>query len=355
MPLSTSSSNQPTARDVIVLLGVCALFCILLELATTVYFSRVSQMEQRRQTEYHDALAMRSLKSRQGASVLLVGNSLLLEGVNFPQLKQEVGSDVDLRRTVIENTSYLDWYYGLRRMFRSGAQPDVVVVMLNPIQLTATSVNGDYSAHFLVDHEDVLKFARDIAADRNTISSLALANFSFFYGTRAEIRTWIVGQLLPAAPHLFQPRATTPRAAVVGAVAGQRMLQLRDLCTQHGADLVVVLPPARQATGVDVILQAAAENAVKLLLPIAPGELPSSDYSDNFHLNSRGAGKFTPALAVGLRRVVSQSGNPGTVMASVSPSSAKRPSHLIAGTNSPTSLAKAIANRQDNLDQGGHP
>jgi hypothetical protein len=68
----------------------------------------------------------------------------------------------------------------------------------------------------------------------------------------------------------------------------------------------VVLPPARLNSGADLILQTAAATGVKALSPIAPGVLPPSDYSDNFHLNSHGAGKFTPALAAGLKQFLWQ-------------------------------------------------
>lgn len=305
MPSSISSSRKPKARDIALLLLVCVLFCALLELGARLHFSRISQMEHRRQVEYQNALTMRSLKDRQAASILIVGNSLLLEGVNFPQLQKDFDPRFELQRTVIENTFYLDWYYALRRMFRLGARPDIVVVMLNPIQLTSPAFDGDYSAHLLVDRRDLLSFARDVEADRNATSSLLLANLSSFYGTRTEIRSWILGHILPGLPQLFHSGAA-PRPTVLPELASQRIAQLREVCEQHGTQLVLVLPPARLSSGVDVVTQAATANRVNLLLPIAPGVLPSSDYSDNFHLNSSGAGKFTPALAAGLRQVLSQ-------------------------------------------------
>jgi hypothetical protein len=305
MPLSISNSRAPSKRHTVLLLLVCALFCAFVEAGAGLYFGRVSQMENRRQTEYLNALTMRSSKDRNGASLLIVGNSLLLHGVNFSQLQQALGTGTELRRMVVENTFYLDWYYGLRHVFKMGAQPDIVVLVLNPIQFASSSINGDYTVHFLVNREDLGDLARDIGAARNQMSSLALANLSSFYGTRAEIRMWLLGKVLPDLSHLFH---SVPAAPTVASrqLTTQRLIQLRDLCAQHGADLVVVLPPARKDSGVSAILQAAAANGVTVLLPIPPGVLPSSDYSDNFHLNSQGAGKFTPALAAGLKQVLSQ-------------------------------------------------
>jgi hypothetical protein len=308
MPLSTSNSKVPAVRHIVLLLCVGVSFYVLLEVVTALYFGTISQLEKRRESEYRDALAVRSLKDRNGTSVLVIGNSLLLEGVNFPELQQAVDPKMQLHRVVVENTSYLDWYYGLRHMFRVGSHPDVVVLVLNPVQFTSSAIHGDYTAHFLVDGQDLVRFAGETGADRNQLSSLALAKLSFFYGTRAELRTWILHKIIPdmsglklafASPKVLREERVT-----------KRLLELRQICTQHGAELVVVLPPALQDSGVNVLLQAATANGIELLSPIAPGVLPPSDYSDNFHLNSRGAGKFTLALAAGLEQVLSQTAGP---------------------------------------------
>lgn len=308
MPLSTSNSKTPTRRDIVLLLAACLMLCVLLELVTAFLFGRVSHVESRRETEYEAATAMRSAKDTHGVSVLVAGNSLLLEGVEFPQLQQDFGPGIELRRVVVENTSYLDWYFGLRRLFRMGSQPNVVVLVLNPIQLASGATNGDYSAHFLVDWHDLLDLAKDTGADRNRMSSLALANLSFFYGTRAEIRTWILGNTMPDLPRLtrfFHSAHTTSEGEAFHEILAQRLIQLRQLCEQHGAALAVVIPPAKEDSGASAVLQAGATSGVKVLIPIEPGKLPASDYADNFHLNALGAEKFTPALAAGLKQILS--------------------------------------------------
>lgn len=310
MPLSISNSKIPSNRHIVVLLTVCALLCASMEEVTSHLFSRMSHIENRREAEFRHALTLRSAKDRRALSVLVVGNSLLLEGVDFPRLQRDAGSGIELSRAVVENTFYLDWYYGLGHMFRLGAQPDAVVVVLNPVQLTSRAIAGDYSAHFLVDRKDVLRVAKDIGADRNRMSSLELANLSSFYGSRAEIRSWILGKFLPDLPsltHLFHPAPTPLSPDAFGEVAAKRLTQLRQLCRQYGVELVVVIPPATTDSGVGTILRTAATCGVRVLVPITAGALPLSDYSDSFHLNSRGAGKFTPALAADLRQVFLES------------------------------------------------
>jgi hypothetical protein len=176
---------------------------------------------------------------------------------------------------------------------------------MNPVQLTSRVVNGDYSVHFLVDGDDLIGYSKDINAGRNAMSSIMLDKVSAFYGSRAQIRTYIVGHILPSVAALLRRDATTPLADEQSAdIAGQRLIQLTQLCARNGAVLVFVLPPATQGVGTEEVLRAAAANDIKMLVPIMPGGLPTSDFSDNFHLNAHGSGQFTPLLASSLREAL---------------------------------------------------
>ncbi len=305
MHLSTSNFKTPSGRHVFLLLLTCALVCALIEAGTAFEFERISRIEHRREKEYQGALEMHS--AEHATSILVAGNSLLLEGVDFPQLQQDVGPEFSLRRLVVEGTFYLDWYYGLRRMFASGARPDVVVLVLNPTQLSSSAIGGDYTTHFLVDKTDLLQFANDAGADRNRMSSMALANISFFYGARAEIRNWILGEILPDLPNLTRSFHSTPKP-LAGTdsqeLAMQRLQRLDRICQEHGAELVFVIPPSNADLGTSALSKAASAIGIRVLIPIAPGLLLPSDYSDRFHLSPNGASKFTPALAAGLRQVL---------------------------------------------------
>lgn len=307
MHLSIFNSKVPTRVHIVLLLTLCAAFCASVELVTGHLFGRVSRIEKRRETEYRDALAVRSARARHKTSVLVAGNSLLLHGVDFPKLQQDIGLETELHRTVFENTSFFDWYYGLQRIFKAGAQPDVTVLVLSPAQLTSDAYNGDYSAHMLVDLRDLMRFAKDTHADRNRISVLALDNLSYFFGSRAEIRTWILGKILPDLPTLtnyfrYQNKGDPPDNDAVQELATQRLKQLRSLCESHGTEFMLVVPPTIQDSGISAVLKAGASQGVPVLIPFSPGVLSSSDYSDEVHLNANGAMKFTRALAESLKQ-----------------------------------------------------
>jgi len=313
----TSNSKLPRKTHIVLLLALCALFCGSVEFVTEHFFGRVSRIEKRRETEYNVAVAVRSAQTQRKISTLVVGNSLLLHGIDFPQLQESVGPELELHRTVFENTYFLDWYYGLQKMFRAGAQPDLTVLVLSPAQLTSSGIDGDYTVHMLVDLRDLISFAQDTHADRNALSVFALDNLSFFFGSRAEVRTWILGKLLPDLPNLtryFRAHYNLPTADEndVLDIADRRLNRLRTLCERYRTGFILVIPPAIGDSGVEAVMRAGVEQGVPVLMPFRPGTLPVEDYSDEVHLNSNGAGKFTFALATDLRKIMRATAHPET-------------------------------------------
>jgi len=81
------------------------------------------------------AVAPNGRDSTVESEILLVGNSLLNEGVDFPQFTADMPTKWRIKRLVIESTTYIEWYYGLGRIFRDGARPDLVCLMLSWEQL----------------------------------------------------------------------------------------------------------------------------------------------------------------------------------------------------------------------------
>ena len=185
---------------------------------------------------------------------------------------------------------YYDWYYGLHRLFIAGSRPDVVALVLSPMQLTSNSFNGDYSVQTLVDGQDLMRFANDTGADRNEKSVMTLEKISYFYGTRAEIRNWLLNKILPDLPVLtahFRFKPTLQDDNNVTEIAGRRLHELRQLCDSYGVEFVLVVPPTPEGSGLGAVMEAAAIQGVPALIPVRA--LPGSDYADSVHLNPAGA------------------------------------------------------------------
>src|SRR5260370_34861242 len=94
-------------------------------------------------------------------SVLLVGNSLLLHGVELDRLQALTSSRMRIYPIFLEATGYYDWLYGLRRLFRQGARPQVVVVGVGVNYFLKGGMRQDYSRMLFLDARGHLAVALD--------------------------------------------------------------------------------------------------------------------------------------------------------------------------------------------------
>ena len=309
MHLSISSfRSRLLKRHILLLLSICLLLCAALELGTRRALPRLSDIGQRIDSESESALDI-----RQGAGqpdpVLIVGNSLLGAGVDAGALDASLRPDHRVVRFVLEDTNYLDWYYGMRKLFRDGARPKTVLVMLTARQLGANGIRGDIFGRVLLDPVDVLKVKSDTGLDNTQAGNLLMASASQFYGFRSEIRKWFLVRLVPDFPTLAASLRPEPPPLPPDDVLERRIQprldRLARLCRFYGAQLIVILPPDNDDRDGAVAVQRAAESTgVPVLIPFGPKELPSAYYSDHFHLNAKGAAVFTQALATVLRNAL---------------------------------------------------
>ena len=288
---------------------------LLVELGARVGFHRASKIQHRFVTEYQQAQAIAT--DRETKHVLLVGNSLLLEGVVFDRLAEALATQHwDARRLVLERTFYHDWYYGLKQLLASGARPDVVVVMLTAKQWIEHDSRGDFSAHYLVNAADVLPLSRELSAHPTKTTNLLLAHYSRFWASRAELRNFWVKFLVPDMNRLVDLFTSTLEAerrplAVEDVVplARVRVARLRDLLDGYGARLVILVPPTLVRTGQGEgwlgLMRAAETLGVPALKPFDSATFGPGVFRDSgFHLNTEGATLYTKLLAHDLERVL---------------------------------------------------
>jgi lysophospholipase L1-like esterase len=302
------------------------------EAAARFGLDRSSKIQRRTVDEYRSARTIGLQPEPAGRHVLVVGNSLLDEGVDFDSLRQALDG-WDARRFVVEQTYYYDWYYGLRRLFAEGARPDVVVLMLSTGQWVSTATRGDYSAQYLFSLTDLPAVARDLHLHPTQATGLFFAGVSKFWAARAEMRNFVLRYALPGIGEVMNQVAPVNRAAFsdtdVESTVGARVEQLKEVVESHGARLVLLVPPLLNAEdGAVGLMQAAERVNVAALRPVVSGSFGPQLYRDSgFHLNAKGASQFTERLAVALRgeleapaarRAESRPGSPAVNFASAS-------------------------------------
>ena len=109
-------------------------------------------------------------------------------------------------------------------------------------------------------------------------------------------------RMIPHLEDLFSvvnQKPAIPEGSEFAATSIPRLRRLRELCEQHGAKLIVLLPPTLSSEkAVSEMVDAGRSAGVDISVPIDPATLSVKYYQrDGMHLNSDGAVLFTSALA----------------------------------------------------------
>jgi hypothetical protein len=298
-------SAPASARAVVVLLALIALFLVAVELFAREGVVWMSKVEAREQREYDAAVAAKPSDGRK--TVLMLGNSLMGEGVRFDDVRAALEPAWDSRKLYIDDTGYYDFFYGMRRLYAQGARYSAILVFLTPRQLVRPGVRGDYFAYRLMSAPDVVKVARDTGLSRTDASNMLFANFSAFYGLRTVIRNVLLGRLLPVLPPLMSlitsGRGAPLTSQEIYSSAIVRLRAYRELASSQNSRIILVMPPQVEPEGVDVT-QLAASQAGITVVTVSPAVTGPSDFRDGFHLNPEGARKYTAALIPAIARAL---------------------------------------------------
>lgn len=311
MPSSTSNSDPRFWNTWIRATAILVvLFLAGVELAARFGFAGTSRIEQRVHSQYRASRALGAAGGSGKRTMLLVGNSLLGASVE-PEAVENVVENWNIQLFEVENTSYLDWYFGLRRLFAEGSRPDVVAVMLTPTQTVLSSVRGGYFAQYMMDLEDIVDVSQALDLHPTDASAMALSNLSYFYGVRAEIRNVLLGRAMPGfqsvAAMMTQGAAIRSDVRETYLISRTRMQEIEKLVHDNGARLVWILPTLiKSSKGETEFLRAAEEVQIPVLIPIPSGSLPEESFSDGFHLAPAGARQYTAALIPLLQNYLSQ-------------------------------------------------
>ena len=302
MPSSISGSKSKAITYAKALAAICGVLILVFEIASVYLLNHWSPTYARISRQYDEALKIRPAGAGEPASVLMVGNSLLLHGVEVNRLQELTSSRMRVYPVFLEATGYYDWLYALHGLFLRGARPQVVVVGVGVNYFLENGVRQDYAPMLFFNARDTLAVASDLQLDRTATSSLLLAHSSTFWDTRSAIRMQVLNRMVPHLEDLFSlvnQKPTVPEGREFAEITIPRLQRLRELCEANGAKLILLVPPTLASENAVSQMAAAAQAAgVDVLVPIDPAALSAKFYQpDGMHLNRDGAVLFTSALA----------------------------------------------------------
>jgi hypothetical protein len=286
---------------IVALCAALALILLALELSSPRILNRFSRIDRRIESETAAANMLRPLTPDGRPTVLLVGNSLLLEGVQLEVLQNDLSSQYAVSRLAIEQTHYLDWYFGLRRLLEQGSRPSVIILTLATDQIASRFTLGEAFAHRQMSARDFPLAVRKAALNKTDASSYFFAHWSNWLADKGFLRQDILILMIPNFRELgariadHGPHVSDP--AVLVGTARQRLPELHDLAQSYGVRIVVLVPPTlRQDHSLEI-----HDLGVQMGLPVwvlsPPGEFSRDLFRDGFHLNEQGSKIFTTRLA----------------------------------------------------------
>jgi hypothetical protein len=302
MPSSIFASRAKAVTYAKRLVAICAALTIVFELSSVYLLKHHSPTYARISKQYNEARAIRPNGAGEPPSVLMVGNSLLLHGVELDRLNALTASQMRVYPIFLEATGYYDWRYALQGLFRQGARPQVVVLGVGVNYFLTNAVRQDYAPMLFFNARDTLAAASDLHLDRTATSNLLLSHESVFWDTRSPIRMQILNRMIPHLEGLFSlvnQKPVIPEGAEFTEISIPRLRSLREICEAHGAKLILLVPPTISSeNAVNRMAEAARAAGVEVSVPIDPATLSAKYYQpDGMHLNSDGAVLFTSALA----------------------------------------------------------
>jgi hypothetical protein len=299
------STGMSARTGIICLLAGLFVLFLCLEWGSPVILAHLSNTERRITGEMRPAQALQPATQDGRPTMLLVGNSLLLEGVQLDSLRDSLASQYAVSRLGIEQTHYLDWYFGIRRLLAEGSRPSMIVLTLATDQLASALSLGESFAHRQMSARDLPLVVRESKLDRTTASSYLFAHWSNWLGDKGFIRQCVMILLVPRFRQLagriadHDPRVSDP--ALLVERARQRLPELHQLTEQYGVRIVLLIPPTLHEDQSAEIQALGDHVGVPVWVLVRPGEFSRQLFRDGFHLNAPGAAIFTERLSQQIR------------------------------------------------------
>jgi hypothetical protein len=284
------------------LLGACVALLGVCEVGATWATARLKS----RQTVRDDVRTASAVGGP--GSVLIVGNSLVLHGINVPAVERALGTGYVATKLSIVDSGYLDWLYGIMSLFDRGIQPEALVLAISPTQLVEDRPPTGTTARMLWTTPNLMRYALDRRPGLTAVSNRVFEHFSEFFAIRSRLRQDARRLIVPgyeamSRQYFIAAPDSSSETAADALIAAARLRALDSVCAKRRVRFVFLLIPTNTAgdRGLEQTLVAAGERAgVPVLVPVSNGALDTQWLLDGYHLNAAGAYAFSTRAGVAL-------------------------------------------------------
>ena len=288
------------------ILTVCGLLAVGLEAASLWMFGHVGANTTVR-AETKDAIHLASTTSTPH-TVLIVGNSLVLHGIDEKELDSALGPGYEVKKEAIVGSGYQDWLYGVPSLLDRGSRPTLIVLGFSPAQLVMDRPPIARTTRMVWTAANLERYTMHAHVGLTAASNLLLQHFSAFFALRDQLRQDSRKLIVPgyaAMSHdFFDGAPLRPDSITDVDIAASRLASLDSACAVRGVGFAFLLMPTRAVddAAIEPMMIAAGKRAgVPVLIPVSNRDLPPADQLDGYHLNDAGAVMFSEATAAALR------------------------------------------------------
>ena len=288
------------------ILIVCGLLALALEAASLWMFGHVGANTTVR-VETKDAIQLAS-NPRTPHTVLIVGNSLVLHGIDERALDSALGPGYVVKKETIVGSGYEDWLYGVPSLLDRGSRPTLIVLGFSPAQLVMERPPIARTTRMVWTAGNLERYTMRARVGLTAASNLLLQHFSAFFALRDQLRQDSRKLIVPgyaAMSHdFFDGAPLQPDTTMDIQIAAARLHSLDSACAVRGVHFAFLLMPTRAVDDAAIepmMIEAGKRAGVPVLVPVSNSALPAEDQLDGYHLNATGALMFSARTGAALR------------------------------------------------------
>jgi hypothetical protein len=299
--MSSSTSSFRTEAKVLCVVLLALAVC---ELGVRVFERRLSVDEKA-------SVVSQQLAEGEGLRVLVLGNSLVRDGVNERLLEEEMRrqgvAPLRVERAYLMNTVINDWYYAFKHHFvDTGRLPDALVLCFAHHHLQDYAIQPATVARYYSGVRDLPQIFNEEVRDFDGRVEFLLYGWSASFAHRTNVQRRLLDLLIPhyrehaqrINDSLNNARAASEQQRVDYQPTYLRLERLLKMAQDHNVSVILVAMPWQKPYTLDPRLEAISKAAgINLIDSRHVTQLGRENFNDEMHMNEAGAAIYSRFLA----------------------------------------------------------